>query len=507
MNTKAIDILLVEDSPTDALLLRSALAEVRSVPFELVHVERLGDALRELRGRRFDVTVLDMGLPDSSGLEGLAQLRGAAEEMPILLLTSLDDEEMAVAAVERGAQDYLVKGTLDGQGLTRAIRYAIVRKRAELLQRAKEDAEAASRAKDHFLAVLSHELRTPLTPVLTIVNMLEADAALPECFRDDIATIRRNVELETRLIDDLLDVTRIARGKLALRKEPVELCQVIRAAGEVCHADMTSRNMEFVVDLGIDAPYVVDADAVRLQQVFWNLLKNAVKFTPRGGCVGVRCRLEDGQVVAEVTDSGVGIASENLQRIFNAFEQGGHAVTKHFGGLGLGLAISRAIVEMHGGTIIARSEGRNKGATFEVRLPLAQRQAQVAAAPSLTAPAKALSVLLVEDHGDTARAMVRLLGGQGYHVQWAEEMATANALLEKQHFDLLISDMGLPDGSGLDLMRDAKTKYPDLPGIALSGYGLDEDVRKSMLAGFSDHLVKPTGKRELLAAIAKALGS
>ena len=218
----------------------------------------------------------------------------------------------------------------------RAIRYAIVRKRAELLQRAKEDAEAASRAKDHFLAVLSHELRTPLTPVLAIVNMLEADETLPECHRADIATIRRNVELETRLIDDLLDVTRIVRGKLALRKEPVELCQVIRAAAEVCHPDMASRQMEFAVDPGIDAPYIVDADAVRLQQVFWNLLKNAVKFTPRHGCVAVRCRLGDGQVITEVSDSGVGIASENLQRIFNAFEQGDHAVTKHFGGLGPG---------------------------------------------------------------------------------------------------------------------------------------------------------------------------
>ena len=509
MDTKTIDILLVEDNPTDAMMLRAALEDARGGPFVLVHVERLGDALRELRSRRFDVAVLDMGLPDSSGLDGLAQLRGAAQEMPILLLTGMDDETVAIEAVERGAQDYLVKGTVDGHALSRAIRYAIVRKRVEHLQWAKEDAEAASLAKDHFLAVLSHELRTPLTPVVTLAGMLEADATLPERFRDDIEIIRRNVELETRLIDDLLDATRIARGKLELRKEPVELCRVIGLATEVCQADIAARSIKFGMDLGSDAPFIVEADAVRLQQVFWNLLKNAIKFTPHGGSVGVRCRKADpSHVLVEVSDSGVGIASENLGCIFNAFEQGNRAITQRFGGLGLGLAISRAIVEMHGGTIEARSPGRDMGATFQVRLPLAERPLQKSE-PSATIADRskpALSILLVEDHGDSAKAMARLLGTQGYEVLCAGDVATAMKLLDQHRFDLLISDMGLPDGSGLDVMRHARAKFPALPGLALSGYGQEEDLRQSRLAGFLDHIVKPASPRELLEAIDKAVG-
>jgi two-component system CheB/CheR fusion protein len=507
MLPKAIHLLLVEDSPTDALMLRVALEDVRSMAFELVHVERLGEALCELERQRFDVIVLDMGLPDSAGLDGLVKVRQAAEEAPILLLTGVDDEETAVAAVERGAQDYLVKGKVDGSALTRAIRYAISRKRGEQLQLAKEDAEAANRAKDHFLAILSHELRTPLTPVLTLIDLLEAEADLPDRLRTDIQTIRRNVELERHLIDDLLDVTRIVRGKLELRKEPVELSQVIRSAAEVCQPDISARGLEFGVDLGKDTPYIIEADAIRLQQVFWNLLKNAIKFTPHGGCVGVRCRLVDGHVAAEVNDSGVGIEPHHLALIFNAFEQGDRAITQRFGGLGLGLAISRAIIELHGGSITARSAGRNQGATFEVRLPLVPGPAKPIEKPMLATKATgaAVSILLVEDHGDTARALARLLGRQGYQVQCAGDIATALISLSRGHFDLLISDMGLPDGTGIDLLRQARAAYPNLPAIALSGYGREDDVQRSRQAGFAAHLVKPATQRDLLEAISNAV--
>ena len=182
--------------------------------------------------------------------------------------------------------------------------------------------------------------------------------------------IRRNVEMEARLIDDLLDVSRIARGKIELNRSPVELCKVIQRAVEVCKPDIEARRLEFGVDLGPAAPYWIDADVSRLQQVFWNLLKNAIKFTPHGGCVGIRCRPNEGHVLVEVNDSGIGIEPEALTRVFNAFEQAEQSIARQFGGLGLGLAISKALVEMHGGTISARSEGRNKGATFLIRLPL-----------------------------------------------------------------------------------------------------------------------------------------
>ena len=237
-------------------------------------------------------------------------------------------------------------------------------------ERAQAAAEQANRTKDHFLAVLSHELRTPLTPVVMGVAMLQDRTDLDPVVHETLEMVRRNVEMEARLIDDLLDVTRIARGKIELSRSPVELCKVIQRAVEVCKPDIEARRLRFGVDLGPAAPYWVEADVARLQQAFWNLLKNAIKFTPRGGCVGIRCGPDRDGVLVEVHDSGIGIEPEALSRIFNAFEQVERSITQQFGGLGLGLAISKALVEMHGGTIEAYSAGHGKGATFRVRLPL-----------------------------------------------------------------------------------------------------------------------------------------
>ncbi len=252
-------------------------------------------------------------------------------------------------------------------------------------ERAKAVAERANHAKDHFLAVLSHELRTPLTPVVLGASMLQRRPNLDPEVREVLEMVRRNVEMEARLIDDLLDVSRIAHGKIELNRSLVDLCTVIQSAVEVCMPDIEARRLEFGVDRGPGAPYWVDADAPRLQQVFWNLLRNAVKFTPHEGCVGIRCRPNETHVVIEVNDSGMGMEPEVVPRLFNAFEQVERSVTRQFGGLGLGLAISKALVEMHGGTISAHSEGKGKGATFRIRLPLCapggQPEAPAPAAP------------------------------------------------------------------------------------------------------------------------------
>ena len=379
-------------------------------------------------------------------------------------------------------------------------------------ERAKTVAESASKAKDNFLAVLSHELRTPLVPVLAAVSMLQNDPRFEGDARDNLDMISRNAELEARLIDDLLDVTRIERGKVELDKEPVELRTVMQHAAEVCMPDIKARKLKF----GIEAPggsYLVNGDPARLQQVFWNLLKNAIKFTPAGGCVGIRCHRDgQGAVVAEVNDSGQGIEAEMIPRLFKAFEQGGRQITRQFGGLGLGLAISKAMVELHGGSIKVHSEGRGKGATFTVRLPLIASQVAVEAAPTTSkttsspATARPLRILLVEDHGDTARIMSRLLSAQGHDVQSAADVATATKLAHEQSFDLLLSDLGLPDGSGLDLMRALRAKGNTLPGIALSGYGQEKDIEASRAAGFIIHLVKPVNLSKLKDEIAKAVG-
>lgn len=371
-------------------------------------------------------------------------------------------------------------------------------------ERAKAAAEQANRAKDHFLAVLSHELRMPLTPVAMGLSMLQDRPDLDPAMRETLEMLRRNVEMEARLIDDLLDVTRIARGKIELQKQRVELCSVIERAVEVCKPDIDGRRLRFSVDLGTAAPCWVEADVSRLQQVFWNLLNNAIKFTPHGGCVGVRCRHNETCVVVEVNDNGIGMEPESLSRVFNAFEQVERSITEQFGGLGLGLAISKGLVEMHGGQIEAQSEGRGKGATFRVQLPLLAPAAKPETpAPAATPPreVRSLRILLVEDHGATAKMAEMVLTAEGHTVSTAGDMATALELVSQDDFDLLISDLGLPDGNGHDLMRQLRTRGFTFPGIALSGYGQEEDVRQSHQAGFAAHLTKPASLERMLETI------
>lgn len=377
-------------------------------------------------------------------------------------------------------------------------------------EQAKGTAEQANRAKDHFLAVLSHELRTPLTPVVMGVSMLQDRTDLDAGVRESLEMIRRNVEMEARLIDDLLDVARIARGKIELHCSPIPLCTILQQAVEVCRPDIEARRLHFGVDIGPSAPYWINADPSRLQQVFWNLLKNAIKFTPHGGSVGIRCRPDHDHVVVEVNDSGIGIEPEVLSRVFNAFEQAERSITQQFGGLGLGLAISKALVELHGGQISAHSEGRDKGATFRIRFPLATLagQPELPSAPPVP-PQRVvgpLHVLLVEDHGGTAKMMKMVLTAEGHTVEMAGDVATAIELANQNHFDLLLSDLGLPDGSGHDLLRELRASGHTFPGIALSGYGQEEDIRRSYVAGFAAHLTKPASRESVIAAIASVVG-
>jgi PAS domain S-box-containing protein len=430
------------------------------------------------------------------------------------------------------------------------------RRAQEELQLAMQRAEAASEAKDHFLATLSHELRTPLTPVLAIASVLEEEARLPGYVREHLAMIRRNVELEARLIDDLLDLTRISRDKIELRPQPTDVRELLRdALRTCCQQDIDSGRVLVESDFAA-ASHQVRADAPRLSQVFWNLLNNAVKFTPDGGRVEVRTRDEDGQLTISVADTGAGIEPAELSHIFDAFVSFDHdepAVTTHAGGLGLGLAISRAIVELHGGTIRAESAGRGRGATITVILPLmtgapepaagaegvasrgaatgqesapaatatvsANPAAAVAGSPGAGTPdddAKAaaggLRILLVEDHPDTAAVMADLLGGFGHQVTVAGGVAAALAAVAdladgdgRPPLDLVISDLGLPDGNGQELMRELSRRY-GLKGIALSGYGMEEDRTKSLQAGFSRHLTKPIHPSALREVIREVAG-
>lgn len=371
---------------------------------------------------------------------------------------------------------------------------------------ARREAEAASQAKDHFLASLSHELRTPLTPVLLTVAAMEQQPNVPPNLRGDLAIIRDSVQLEARLIDDLLDLTRISRGKLELRLRPTDLHAVLEQVIRTSQSGQPPGQRPSMAYRPQAAQCWVSADPPRLQQIFWNLLRNAMKFTPATGSIEVSTHNHDGKVVVEIADTGMGIDPDDLPNIFNAFEQTNRDVTRQFGGLGLGLAITRALVEQHGGAIRAQSAGKGLGATFTVQLACVESpQAPAESADNSGAQGQetpALRILLIEDHQQSATVMRRLLGTFGHTVRHAGTLADARIAAEHEPFDLVISDLGLPDGSGTDLMPDLARQY-GLPGIALSGYGMAEDVEKSLASGFAEHLVKPIDLDVLRAAIAR----
>ena len=386
-------------------------------------------------------------------------------------------------------------------------------KRAEReLRQAKEMAEGAIRAKDQFLAMLSHELRTPLTPVLLAVSALleeEPEHQLSPLVHATLQMARRNIEVEARLIDDLLDLMRFHRGKMRLDRHATDAHALVRQAAEICRADVAAAGLRLDLDLAAGAAHV-EADPIRVQQVAWNLIKNSVKFTPRGGSIVVRTRnvpaaagADRPRLVVEVSDTGMGIAPEVLPRIFDPFEQGEPDGAPRAGGLGLGLAISRSVAEAHGGSLTASSPGRGHGSTFALELATIPRPAPVVDAepgPAATGPgatARPLRILLVEDDPDTRRVLARLLRRRGHTVAEAGDLGTAVRASALGPFDLLISDLGLPDGSGLDLMRRLGTipfngnGHAPTVGIALSGFGTDLDVHLSKQAGFAEHLTKP----------------
>jgi PAS domain S-box-containing protein len=389
-------------------------------------------------------------------------------------------------------------------GASKIARDITERKKTEReLEHAKEAAEAASRSKDRFLAVLSHELRTPLTPVLMTAALRERDPDLPQPLQADMAMIRRNVELETKLIDDLLDLSRITSGKLNLRLEALDLNAAVHQVCEICRSQIQEKGIQLFIDQDstIEA---VTADASRLQQVLWNVLKNAAKFTPQGGTIHVSTsRAGENRLRVQVRDSGVGIAPEILPKVLDAFEQGDARVTRQFGGLGLGLAISKALVELHRGSIHVESPGVGAGCTVTIEIPAATSSMEPSSAlDALQAPPseRLLRLLIVEDHADTALLLKRLLEASGYAVETAGSVAEAMEAADRESFDILISDLGLPDGTGCELMRRIRERHP-LKGIAMSGYGMDEDVHKSFEAGFSEHLVKPVDISSLERAI------
>jgi PAS domain S-box-containing protein len=367
------------------------------------------------------------------------------------------------------------------------------------LERREAIALASNEAKDRFLAMLSHELRTPLTPILATVSALEAEKQMPESTRPLLEMIRRNLDAETRLIDDLLDVTRVTHGKLRIERSTIDLHRIARDAAE----RTPDSKPPVLLELEATEHHVL-GDRSRFDQVLWNLIGNALRFTPPTGSIRIRTDNPTlGRVRLSVIDDGLGLEPDLLPRLFVPFQQ----AERRKGSLGLGLAICKGIVEAHGGKITASSEGPQKGATFEIELETvaAPLSNEVPAPPPLAVIPPRLRIFLVEDHVDSAASLVLLMRAHGFETRVAGSIAQALAVKD---FDpeVLISDLDLPDGSGLELLRRLRGSRP-LPALVLSGYGSPDDLRRSKHAGFYEHLVKPVHFEHLLAAIARVCAS
>jgi signal transduction histidine kinase len=566
-----IRLLLVEDNPGDARLVREHLADIAGRPrFNLGDAPTLAQALEMARREAFDIVLLDLSLPDSAGLETLARWQAYAPELPVIVLTGLDDEAQAVAAVREGAQDYLVKGRIDGDVLSQAIRYAIERKRIQdalrhakatlerrveertgelreinarlqseiaertlaqqqaaiLLEREQEArlmVENVNRSKDEFLAVLSHELRTPLNAILGWSEILRSGESAPGEVREGIAIIERNARAQARLVEDVLEVSRIICGKVRLQLVMVDLPTALEAALVNARPAAAARGVALQFDREQAGKIPVWGDIDRLQQIVSNLLSNAIKFTPRGGLVTVTARLEGGRAEISVADTGIGIKADFLPLVFDRFRQSDASLTRNYGGLGLGLSITRHLVQMHSGTILAQSAGEDQGARFTVSLPLAPESSGLdgagddgplpRAADARQAADVALlrgaNVLVVDDEPDSRHIAVRLLKRAGGHVREAGSAAEAEGALREWDADVLISDIAMPGEDGYTFLRRLRRsgvgRLQTLPAVALTAFARPEDVKQALDAGFQVHLAKPIQPEALLGAVASLL--
>jgi signal transduction histidine kinase len=547
MATDMTSILLVDDDVRNLDVLESILD---SPQLRLVRTQTPEEALLALVHSEFACIILDINMPGMNGVDlaRLIKTRRRSQQIPIIFLTAYFLEEKDILqGYGVGAVDYLTKPInpailkskvdvfVDLFQATQALAKANRSLELEIIQRHKAEEElrqsnikelksaheqllAASRAKDDFLAILSHELRTPLNPILLVASDAASRLDLPAEARSDFEMIRKNVELEARLIDDLLDLTSITRGKVALDRHTLDVHAVLQESITTIQDEIKQKQITLTLQLNARNTTVF-ADAVRLQQIFWNLLRNAVKFTHAGGRVTVATRdsAGDSKFTLRITDTGIGMNAEEINRIFNPFSQGDHASDNghRFGGLGLGLAISHKLIGLLGGQISASSGGRDLGSVFIVELPLApvgekpvglKTASPAIPPPSAPPPKNGRRVLLVEDHEPTRLALSHLLTRRLYEVIAAASLAEARILAGTQSFDLLISDIGLPDGNGCDLMIELN-KDGLIRGIALTGYGMEEDLKRSQNAGFIAHLTKPVRIESLEAALYKATQS
>lgn len=483
------------------------------------------DRITKLAARLFDMPIALISLVDESRAWFKSCVGFGANEVPrdntLCSFAVLTDEPLIVPDTRldnRFACNLYIRGANNQPiGLATVSRNITDRKQAEterqqLLEReqaARAEAERANRIKDEFLAVLSHELRSPLNPILGWTRLLENGKLDATRQREALNTIERNAKLQTQLIDDLLDISRIMQGKLSLTVTPVSLTFVITAAVETVRLAAEAKNIQILLDL-TTAIASVSGDVARLQQVVWNLLTNAVKFTPNGGQVTIELRQLDHLAQIRVMDTGKGIAPQFLPHVFEYFRQADATTTRKFGGLGLGLAIVQQIVEMHGGSVWAESEGENRGATFTVQIPLSSQARSSEPEPPRDStmaedPLSNLQILLVDDETDTREFQTFILEQSGVRVTAVASGFEALQALDQFIPDMLVSDVGMAEMDGYMLMQQIRSrphgKGGMIPAVALTAYARDFDQQKALQAGFQTHLSKPVEPEALVQAI------
>lgn len=526
-----VHFLLVDDLEENLLALHALLRRDGLV----LHKARSGpEALELLLLHDMALAIVDVQMPVMDGFELAELMRGMerTRRVPLIFLTAGNaDRKRRFRGYEAGAVDFLHKPIEPDILRSKAdVFFELYRQRQEvsqqrdelkaadeekirLLEESRRHADAlkeADRRKDEFLAMLAHELRNPLAPVSNAVEILRLSGAKdPEAVDMACEILSRQVSHMARLIDDLLDVARIARGKVQLRTGHCDLAAVVRQTAEDYRPTFVSSSVNFEVDVP-EQPFHLIGDPTRLAQVIGNLLHNAGKFTPAGGTVRVRAQIDDadGSAVVTVCDSGVGLDAKVLSRLFEPFSQADQTLDRGKGGLGLGLTLVKGLIELHGGTVAAESDGPGHGSKFTLRLPLLKNgnPETIAATNSNVVPTNGkLRVLIVEDNRDAAQSLQMLLSLLGHQVEVAFDGRSGLAAAQGRRPDVVISDLGLPgDLDGYALARElrADATLADLYLIALSGYGRDDDRRQARAAGFDRHLAKPVDAACLDAALA-----
>jgi signal transduction histidine kinase len=540
-------ILLVDDNALDRAEAKAALLGGHDRRYQFVEATSANEAMHLCASSApFDCMILDFFLPDGDALDVLARLPCDADKiphLPVVILTGVAGTESR-ASLRHGAQDFVGKAWLGRESLTWAVENAIERRKIarevmaerhlmdnqrqylfEAERTARLESERVALLKDEFLATLSHELRTPLAVIVGWAGVLQRAQDNPATVKRGVDAIARNAGLQAKLINDLLDMNRIVTGKLILDLQRVDLSALLDSAAEFLRPLAIEKGVEIRIDTHDGAPLELDGDPVRLQQIFANLLGNALKFTPGSGAITLTARRrDDAQVAVTVHDNGEGIDASFLPQLFTRFSQENSKAARVHGGLGIGLSIVKQLTELHGGTVSGDSAGVGQGATFTVMLPLrpadgehggvsgalADAQTNTEAEQLMLIDLRGVSVLLVDDNEDILELSRRVLEERGAAVVTVNSVVAALAQLSAVRPQVLVSDISMPNLNGYDLIRtvrnDMRLDEHMLPAVAMSAFARPLDQQRALQAGYQAYVIKPLQPHLLILAVARLAG-